>query len=222
MTRRIRIAFVALVAIVLALVIGVSTGLIGPPRVPKAAIQSSVTRDPALLASAWAMPVAATFRPSLVYQSNGSRCGPASLANVFRSLGDAPSTEALVLDGTGRCWSGTCIMGLSLDQLSEVARAHGQHQVTVLRDLTPDEFREHLRRSNDPSRRYVVNFSRKPIFGAGGGHHSPIGGYLEAQDLVFVLDVNADFEPWLVERERLFAAVDTVDGKQKRGMLLIE
>jgi len=201
---------------------GVSTGLIGPPRVSQVAIQSSVTRDPLLIARAWAMPVAATFRPSLVSQSNGSLCGPASLANVFRSLGEARSTEALVLEGTGRCWSGGCIMGLSLDELSEVARAHTQHKVSVLRNLTPDEFRAHLRRSNDPGRRYVVNFSRKPIFGAGGGHHSPIGGYLEAEDLVFVLDVNADFQPWLVERARLFAAIDTVDGKQKRGMLLIE
>ena len=215
-------AFLAVGAMLLALVAGVSTGQIGPPRVSKAAIQSSVTRDPALLARAWAMPVAAAFRPSLVYQSGGSRCGPASLANVFRSLGDARATETLVLDGTGRCWSGTCIMGLSLDELSEVARAHTQHKISVLRDLTPDQFREHLRRSNDPGRRYVINFSRKPIFGAGGGHHSPIGGYLEAEDLVFVLDVNADFQPWLVERERLFAAVDTIDGGQKRGMLLIE
>jgi hypothetical protein len=92
----------------------------------------------------------------------------------------------------------------------------------VLRDLSPDEFREHLRHSNDPGRRYVVNFTRKPIFGAGHGHHSPIGGYLEAEDLVFVLDVNEDFKPWLVERSRLYAAMDTLDGAKKRGLILIE
>jgi hypothetical protein len=113
-------------------------------------------------------------------------------------------------------------MGLTLDQLADVARAHTKHKVTVLRDLTPDEFHEHLRRSNDPTRRYVVNFSRKPIFGAGVGHHSPIGGYLEAEDLAFVLDVNAEFQPWLVERERLYAAVNTLDDGHKRGLLLIE
>jgi hypothetical protein len=78
------------------------------------------------------------------------------------------------------------------------------------------------RGSNDPARRYLVNFTRRAIFGAGGGHHSPIGGYLEAEDLVFVLDVNRDFQPWLVERSRLFAAMDTDDGDQKRGLLLIE
>ena len=94
--------------------------------------------------------------------------------------------------------------------------------MTVLRDLTPAEFHAHLKRSNETGRRYIINFSRKEIFGAGSGHHSPIGGYLEAEDLVFVLDVNRDFQPWLIERERLFAAMDTLDGERKRGMLLIE
>ena len=48
---------------------------------------------------------------------------------------------------------------------------------------------------NDFSRRYVINFARAPIFGSGVGHHSPIGGYLEAEDLVLVLDVNEKFKP---------------------------
>lgn len=195
--------------------------LTGPPKVPKEAIQSSVIRDDALLARARALPVAATYG-ELAWQSNGSFCGPASLANAFRSFGDATTTEKQVLDGTGRCWSGMCIPGLTLDQLADVARAHTQRKVTVLRDLTPEQFREHLRRSNDPSRRYTVNFARKAIFGAGAGHHSPIGGYLEAEDLVYVLDVNAEFRPWLVERDRLFRAVDTMDGDKKRGLILIE
>ena len=92
----------------------------------------------------------------------------------------------------------------------------------MLRDLSEEQFREHLRRSNDPGRRYMVNFSREQVFGAGAGHHSPIGGYLEQEDLVFVLDVNQRFQPWLVERSRLFSAVDTFDGEKKRGLLLIE
>lgn len=124
--------------------------------------------------------------------------------------------------GTGRCWTGVCILGLTLDELAEVAKANTGRKVTVLRDLTEDEFRGHMRRANDPGRRYIVNFDRQRIFGSGVGHHSPIGGYLEAEDLVFVLDVNADYQPWLIERSRLFAAVDTLDGSKKRGLLLIE
>lgn len=67
-----------------------------------------------------------------------------------------------------------------------------------------------------------MNFSRERIFGAGVGHYSPIGGYLEAEDFVFVLDVNAQYQPWLIEGTRLFAAVNTLDGEKKRGLLLIE
>jgi hypothetical protein len=55
----------------------------------------------------------------------------------------------------------------------------------------------------------VLNFSRAPLFGGGGGHHSPLGGYLEEEDLAFVLDVNASYGPWLVRSDRLFEALNT-------------
>jgi hypothetical protein len=90
------------------------------------------------------------------------------------------------------------------------------------RDLNENQFREHMRCSNDPGRRYVVNLSHELIFGAGVGHHSPIGGYLEDDDLVFLLDVNSDYQPWFVDRKGLFAAVGALDGDRKRGLILIE
>jgi hypothetical protein len=124
--------------------------------------------------------------------------------------------------GTGRCWTGFCIFGLTLDELADVARANARHKVTVLRDFSEEEFRQHLRHSNDTGRRYIVNFSRERIFGAGVGHFSPVGGYLEAEDLVFILDVNSEYQPWLVASKRLFDAVNTFDGNRKRGFLLIE
>jgi hypothetical protein len=45
---------------------------------------------------------------------------------------------------------------------------------------------------------------------------------LEAADLVFVLDVNESYKPWLIQRAHLFSAIDTLDGGKKRGLLLIE
>lgn len=191
-------------------------------QVSPQAIQSSVIRSSELLDRAWQLPVAASFNGDLVWQSNPSVCGPASVANVFRSLGETATTEAAVLLGTGWCWFGICPIGLTLDELADAARLHTQRKVTVLRDLTAAEFQEHLRRANDAGRRYIINFDREIIFGGGVGHHSPIGGYLETEDLVFVLDVNRDFQPWLIERERLFSAMDTLDGQRKRGLLLIE
>jgi len=85
-------------------------------------------------------------------------------------------------------------------------------------------FREQLSHANDPSRRYVINFTRGPLFGAGGGHHSPVAAYLDQEDLVLVLDVNKNYGPWLVKPERLFDAMNTVDAtaQKKRGLLLIE
>ena len=217
MKRRIRIG-----GVILLVMLGVGAVVLRPPKVPPEAIRSAVTREPALLERAWALPVAASYRRDLTWQTNLSVCGPASLANAFRSLGEPAISEPAVLEGTGRCWTGFCFMGLTLDQLAEVARQHTARKVTVLRDLSAEQFHEHLRHSNDPDRRYVINFTRKAIFGAGGGHHSPIGGYLGVEDLVLVLDVNRDFQPWLVERSRLFSAMDTLDSDKKRGLLLIE
>lgn len=200
---------------------GAGFALQSSAKVKPETIESSVIRTPQLLDRAWALPTAAAFGRELRSQTNASLCGPASLANVFRSLGEAATTEASVLKGTGKCPAGMCLMGLTLDDLAEIARAKTSRSVTVLRDLTPEAFREHLLKSNDPSRRYVANFTRKKIFAGGGGHHSPIGGYLEAEDMVFVLDVNDEYGPWLVKRERMFDAIETLDGAQKRGLLLI-
>ena len=205
-------------------VAGAALLIVAPAKVSQDAIQSSVTRSPELIDRAWKLPVAATYDADVTWQSNGSRCGPASVANAFRSIGEEETTEAEVLQGTGMCWTGVCVIGLTLDELAEVARTHTERKISVLRDLTAEEFREHMERANDPGRRYIVNFTREKIFGAGGGHHSPIGGYLEAEDMVFVLDVNENYKPWLIERERLFSAMDTIDGDgdKKRGLLLIE
>ncbi len=181
-------------------------------------------RDPALLAKAWTLPVAALYQPGLDFQKNGSFCGPTSVVNVMHSLrlnGD----QATVLDGSGiSTFLGVLPGGITLDQLADLARTRLGRKVTVLRDLDLATFREHLHAANDPSRRYVINFSRGPLFGTGGGHHSPIAGYLQDEDLVFVLDVNKKYGPWLVKSDRLYDAMNTTDrtSGKKRGVVLIE
>ena len=194
-----------------------------PPTFDVPSIRETATYQQAdLLERAWTLPVARTFPRPLLYQSNGSLCGPSSVANIARSFG-ARATEDSVLDGTGLCWSGLCFLGLSLDEVAQLARATTRGQVELVRDLTYARFREHLPRFNDPARRYLVNFHRGLLFGKGTGHHSPIGGYLQAEDLVFVLDVNGSFEPWVVTPERLFRAIDSVDSAtgKKRGLLVV-
>jgi hypothetical protein len=181
-------------------------------------------QDPALLARAWALPVAALYRRNIDFQNNGSFCGPTSVVNVMHSL-DLGGNQSTVLEGTGTSTVlGILPGGITIDALGEVARKRLTRNVTVLRDLDLATFHEHLLRTNDPSRRYVINFTRGPLFGTGGGHHSPIAGYLSEEDLVFVLDVNRKYGPWLVKSGRLFEAMNTLDPgtSQKRGLLLIE
>lgn len=182
-------------------------------------------QDPALLERAWALPVAAIYeRDGVDFRRNGSFCGPASAVNVLRSLG-TDAQQSRILDDTGlRTVFGLRLGGVTLDQLADVVRHKSGRSVTVLRDLELAAFRAEVAHSNDRTRRYIVNFHRGPLFGKGGGHHSPVAGYLAAEDLVLVVDVNRRYKPWLVSTERLFAAVDTVDKStgKKRGLLRIE
>ena len=181
-------------------------------------------QEPVLLEKAWALPVAALYRANIDYQRNVSLCGPASIVNVLRSLQRVGDQET-VLEGTGiSTVMGYLPGGVTLDQLAEIAKQKVGGNVTVLRDLDLAGFRERLRLANDTSRRYVVNFTRGPLFGSGGGHHSPIAGYLVDEDLVLVLDVNEKYRPWLVKPERLYEATNTLDttANRKRGLLLIE
>jgi hypothetical protein len=144
--------------------------------------------------------------------------------NVRHSLGLA-GDQATVLDGTAvHPTFGVLFGGVTLDALADVVRTSLGKKVTVLRDLDLAAFREVMRRANDPAVRLIANFSRGPLFGRGGGHHSPIAGYLEPEDLVLVLDVNRKYQPWLVRTERLWQAVNSVDrgAHAKRGLLLIE
>jgi phytochelatin synthase len=181
-------------------------------------------QDPALLKKAWTLPVAAAYQPGIDFQRNASVCGPTSLVNVLHSL-KQPGNQESILQGTNfSTVLGYLPQGLTLDQLGDIAREKLHRKVTVLRDLDLAAFREQLGRVNDPGRRYVINFSRGPLFGAGWGHHSPIAGYLNQEDLVLVLDVNKKYGPWLVKSERLYEAMNTVDttAQKKRGLLLIQ
>lgn len=178
-------------------------------------------QDPVMLERAWALPVARLFPRPLITQSNPSACGPTSIANVLHSTGSTTSSSEVASHGTG-CLAGFCFGGVTLAELGALTLAStGEWKVSELRPETVEAFREELRHANEPERRLIINFTRLPLFGKGGGHHSPIGGYLEAEDLVFVLDVNERFRPWLVSSARLFEAMDTVDSssRQKRGLL---
>lgn len=194
-----------------------------PPSSVTSIERAASYQSPALLEKAWALPVAATFRAGFDVQRNASFCGPASVVNVQRSLG-ARSDQSIVLEGTGVSTLFGFVPGLTLDELASVTRHRTGRTVTILRELDLPTLRTELAKANDPAVRFLANFHRGPLFGRGGGHHSPIAGYLPEEDLVFVLDVNASYRPWLVSPERLLEAMNTVDSATglKRGLLRIE
>lgn len=180
-------------------------------------------QDARLLARAMQLPVARRYASQLVYQPNPSFCGPTTVANVLRSFGHDAATPQAMIEGTSLCRFGICLGGISLDELQALMSQRTCSSVDLLRDLSLPAFREQLRHTNEEGIRYTINFDRGPLFGRSGGHHSPIGGYLEDEDLVLVLDVNDKYHPWLVRSERLFAAMNTVDGSsgKRRGLLRI-
>ncbi|MEJ2426866.1 MAG: phytochelatin synthase family protein, partial [Candidatus Thiodiazotropha sp.] len=120
--------------------------------------------------------------------------------------------------------------GLTLDEMLNIFKdnlqktGHSDWTVAEYRDLTIDEFRNHMRQSNLSDFRYVINFNRYPLFGVDIGHHSPIGGYIEGSDSVFVLDVLEDYKPFLVSVKKLFEAMNTIDNEtgKKRGLIQLQ
>lgn len=173
---------------------------------------TTVRKDKELLQKAWELPSARRYLP-LLSQSITSICGPTSVANVLRSMGVQTGRNPFRRIG---------LRAMSLAQLvSESAEVvPSGWEVRAVRPRSVDELRAELRAANHEHTRFVANFSRVPLFGGGGGHHSPLGGYLENEDLAFVLDVNAGFGPWLVSTERLFEAMST--GDWVRGLARFE
>lgn len=196
-----------------------------PPVSANSIERSPAYQNEALLARAWTLPVARRYGPQgYLYQKNQSLCGPTSIADVLRSEGVAADPAVVLSHSNARQISGFLPVGLTLDEEAGLLERETGKPVKVLRGLSLDSFRAEMAKSNDPSRRIIVNFLRMPLFGRGHGHFSPVLGYLPEEDLVFVGDVNAQFRPWVVPMSRLFEAQDTIDSSShaKRGVLEVE
>jgi hypothetical protein len=181
-------------------------------------------RDQDLIARAWTLPVAKSYRTNFRFQNNQSFCGPASVANVIRSTGETADQRELVDEaGYPTTLFGELPQGLTLDEVADLIRKRTGWPVAVVRDLPLDGFRQTLARANDPAVRIIANFHRGPLFATGWGHFSPVLGYLPQQDLAFVGDVNEDYGPFLVTVERLWQAAGTRDSAtgKSRGLLVI-
>ena len=218
------------VAVVILALAAILVGFAGfylrePPASADSIERSPAYQSEALLARAWALPVARLYGPQgYLFQQNPSVCGPTSVADVLRSEGVAADPAAVLNHSGALQVFGILPFGLTLDEEAALLEHETGKPVHKLRDVSLETFRAEMAKSNDPSRRIVVNFTRAPLFGRGHGHFAPVLGYLPAEDLVFVGDVNANYRPWLVPTTRLFDAQNTINSSShaKRGVLEVE
>ncbi len=87
----------------------------------------------------------------------------------------------------------------------------------------PEPLRNELPRNLAARNDYVlVNYARKALGQAGGGHISPLGAYDRASDSFLIMDVNPNRAPWVwVRATDLIAAIRTFDTVENRGYLLV-
>jgi len=178
---------------------------------------------PALEAAKHA-PLTRRYLQDFQTQEHWSSCGPASLRNVLASLDRPVAHERDLFRGDTAHWLRMLVMGMTLDEVAELAEAVGIGQVQVRRDLSEQAFRDIVQSINTPGRRLIINFDRAPIHGVSLGHFSPIAEYDPASDRVLLLDVTPGFGLQLVPTGLLYAAMRTPDpvSGRARGLLQID
>ncbi|WP_282499140.1 phytochelatin synthase family protein [Pantoea stewartii] len=68
----------------------------------------------------------------------------------------------------------------------------------------------------------IVNFLRSAIGQSGGGHFSPLGAYDAKSDSFLIMDVSNTEHPWIwIDSQTLFKGMNTLDGAENRGYLLL-
>jgi glutathione gamma-glutamylcysteinyltransferase len=154
-------------------------------------------------------------------QSDPAYCGLGSLVVALNALGVDPE----------RTWKGPwrwfaedlldcCVpladvrrRGLDLDELDCLARCNGADVETYRADAYGiDDWRTALGLAARGDAVIVASYDRTALGQTGGGHFSPIGGYLGSRDLVLILDVaRFKYPPHWVPAERLWNAMNTLD-----------
>lgn len=75
----------------------------------------------------------------------------------------------------------------------------------------------------NPNQRVLGLFDRRVLKQRGTGHWSPIAAYNRKTDSFLVLDVNnVRYKPFWVKATALFNSMQTYNGRQSRGMLVVE
>jgi hypothetical protein len=174
-------------------------------------------------------------------QANLAYCGVASMVMVLNSL--AVPAPAAAGYGSYRFWTQENVFepaatravlspevvarqGMTLQELRGLLASHGVQARAIHGDrLSLAQFRllvrSNLARADD---RLLVNYDRKALGQAGGGHISPLAAYNAATDRVLILDVARYRYPsvW-VPLTDLWQAIRTTDSSTglSRGVMVV-
>lgn len=115
--------------------------------------------------------------------------------------------------------------GFQLKQMAQLLEANGVKAIAypVSNETKDSDVKkaiiDNLKTEND----YVlVNYARKTLGQAGGGHISPVGAYDSRSDSFLVMDVNTHKAPWVwVKSADLISAMRTFDTVENRGYILV-
>ena len=172
------------------------------------------------------------LQKNFVSQSRRAFCGVASSVIVVNSLHDSrlSVTQATLFNQAASQVIHPLKVtfgGMTLAQLNDILQAN---QLTT-KKIYADEFnikqfrsliRENLKNSNDF---IVVNYQRKALGQAGGGHISPIAAYHQASDRFLIMDVAAyRYPPVWVKSEQLWMGMNAVDSvsNRSRGFIIAQ
>ncbi len=117
--------------------------------------------------------------------------------------------------------------GLTLKQLKGVLESYDLtvtiHQADSYTKKHIDEFRNTIKKVlHDEDHFIIVNLNGRIYGAATDGHISPLAAYDEISDSVLILDVAGYLNPWhWVPVGDLYAAMNTLDGNEYRGYLVI-
>jgi hypothetical protein len=180
-------------------------------------------------------------QPYVESQQNLAFCGPASIASTLNSM-DIPRPAAAPLSpytfftqgniftpATQRIKSSAQVSlnGMTLAEVAEFFNALGVKAAGYYAEqLDLDQLRVLVQTTlQNPKKRIIVNYSRKPLGQVGAGHMSPLGAFDENSDSVLLLDVaKFKYPPAWVTLTDLLIAVRTTDpdSGKSRGIVVVE
>jgi hypothetical protein len=196
--------------------------------------QPSDCKDEVVMSKLWAQPSAQAYLTSnaLEYQRREGFCCRTTQRCVLKSIPSVGAHEIPPVCG-GPASADAYSTGLDAAVPGKVRSS------VVAGEEGYSAFMSALKKVNNPGKyRVSVNFLRPALFGPPaprllpsslllalfGGHHSPVMGYLEQEDVVGVFDVNHRYGILLLSSRQLFEAVDTFDilSGAKRAIIITE